>query len=902
MNMQMNSWYLRATALLIGWALCMASAGAADNGVLPPVSERFAPQDVSEVPTLQRHVSPLLGRLGCNGRACHGSFQGQGGFRLSLFGYDFKADHDALLDPESTRVDLNNPADSLILNKPTSEDEHGGGLRYEKGGWEYHLLSRWIEDGAKYEGQISQLVRLEVTPSEILFDNAGQQVQLSAIAVWEDGTKEDVTPLCRFQTNNDQIAKISESGLVTGADPGDTHVVVFYDNGVVPIPVIRPVSDLAGPSYPSVPTPTKIDELVVEKLRKLGIVPAELASDAEFLRRVSLDMTGTLPTAKEVEIFLVDKSPNKRAAKIEQLLESPAYAAWWTTQLCDYTGNSDTALQNATAIRGRANQDWYDWIYKRIEQNVPYDELIAGIVLGVSRDPGESYMDYAKAMSDIYRDDSLSFADRECMPYYWARQNLRQPEERAIGFAYTFMGIRIQCAQCHKHPFDQWSKKDFEQFTGFFTRVSANNGAVSPEARDDYNALVADLGLDGQRGNQLRNMLPKFLNQGKTIPFPEVYVLKPRVNNANARRRRPPNAPAATAKLLGGDVINLNDYEDPRQPLMDWLRDPSNPFFARALVNRVWSTYFNVGIVQPADDLSLANPPSNKPLLDYLAQGFIDSGFDMKWLHREIANSRTYQLSWKPNDTNRQDEKNFSHAVARRLPAEVAYDALQQATVSDEKAEAMHQDMTGRAIAIAGSSARNQNNGPGYALSIFGRSIRESNCDCDRSTEASLLQTVYLQNDRDLLSMIDRGRGGWLDQVARQIGGKTYSTATDDRSTRQRPGDYQEVVARLEQRIRKLEKLNDSAQLARAEKQLADYKRRYKSATPAPVKKVKFDVASFDSAELVRQAYLRTLSRYPSDEELNRSQQYISESDDTLAGLRGVLWALLNTKEFIVNH
>lgn len=819
------------TLMFCGTLFAARAALAADE-VLPPINQRFASENAGEAPSFQRHVIPLVGRLGCNGRACHGSFQGQGGFRLSLFGYDFNADYEALTASESPRVDVKEPDDSLIVFKPTSADEHEGGLRYEKGSWQHHVIRRWIEDGAKFDkDDVHALTRLEIVPPEVLLSKSGQKVQLKVIAVWADGTQEDVTPLCRFSTNNEQVAAIDELGSMTANESGDTHVIVSYDKAVVAVPVIRPSSDLVGPKYPKVPTPTTVDELVVEKLKKLGVVPSQLSSDEEFLRRVSLDMTGTLPTAQEVQAFLADNDPNKRSKKIDELLETPAYAAWWTTKLCDFTGNNEQQLNNVSPVRGSASKEWYEWIYKRVSENVPYDELCEGIVAASSRQPGQSYTEFCKEMTDVYRQGSgASYAELPSMTYYWQRRDFTEIEARAVAFAYSFMGIRIQCAQCHKHPFDQWSKDDFHQFKNFFATVAAGRNGATPDARKEYNDIVAKLGISSLRGNELRQAIPSLIKQGKTVPFPEVYV-----SNRIQRSRNPDEEYPMfdNAKLLGGEVVDVQTAAgDPRQIVMDWLRGKDNRFFAPAFVNRVWASYFNVGIVEPPDDLSLANPPSNKALLDYLAQGFIESGFDMKWVHRTIANSRTYQLSWQPNDTNRLDEKNFSRAVPRRMPAEIAYDAIQQATASDQIAATMRHDVTNRAIAIPAASNRNQANaGPAYALSVFGRSIRETNCDCDRSMEPSLLQTVFLQNDRDMLSMIDRSRAGWLDQVARES--KTQNT---------------------------------------------------------------------DTAELVRQAYLRSLSRLPNDEELSRSLLYIEESDDRIEGLRGVLWALLNTKEFIVNH
>ncbi len=862
--------------------------------VLPSVSERFAADDVSETPSFQRHVSPLFGRLGCNGRSCHGSFQGRGDFRLSLFGYDFQADHEALLDKKSPRVNKDTPLESLILTKPTDADMHEGGKRYDKGGWEYNVFRRWVEAGAPFEkSEVQRIARLEVTPAELLFKDKGEKVQLKAVAVWPDGTREDVTCLCRFQSNSDQVATITENGLVTSTDPGDTHVVISYDSAVVPVPVIRPVSKLVGSKYPETPTPTKVDELVVSKLSKLGVVQSDLCTDAEFLRRVSLDLTGTLPTAAEAEAFLNNPSPNKRSEKIEELLSTPAYAAWWTTKLCDWTGNNDTQLNNV-GMRGKTAQEWYDWIYKRVAENVSYDEIVEDIVLATSREPGQSYTEYCESMSELYREGSeKTFADRPSMPYYWARTNLRQPEEKAIGFAYTFLGIRIQCAQCHKHPFDQWSKDDFDAFKGFFTRITlSRNGAG--QARKEYDEIIAKLGLDSNiRGNDLQRKMPEMIKEGKTVPFPELTVTPPRRPAAQGKgNRRQRQVTPVSARVLGGAEIDLNGEEDPRRPLMEWLRQRDNPYFARALVNRVWANYFNVGIVQPPDDLSLANPPSNQALLDHLTYGFIDHNYDLKWLHREITNSRTYQLSWQANETNAKDERNFARAVPRRLPAEVAYDALLTATASDEKASAMASELKGRGIAVPGSNARQTgNNNTAYALQVFGRSIRESNCDCDRSMDASLLQTVFLHNDTAVLAAINGGKDSWIDQIT-----KKPSTKLSDGSDLARL-DVKREIARLKVRIERAKKSDEDKLVKRLERRLAEIQAIDRERKAAPEGTV-----ALEQAEVIKQAYLRTLTRYPTPEEVERCNQFFAESSSPAEGARGVLWALINTKEFIVNH
>lgn len=390
---------LTAVTLAVTFAPTAGFAAPQDPATLPPVSQRYAPPEAAgEAPDFQKHVTPLLGKLGCNGRACHGSFQGRGGFRLSLFGYDFKNDHDELFG----RIDPEVPADSLILQKATMQVQHDGGQRIKTGSWEYHLLLSWVRNGAQPQvDNPPTLQRLEVTPTEILFTAQEQTQQLKAVAVWSDGSREDVTTLCRFQTNDDQVADISQEGLVTAASPGDTHVVAFYDSAVVPIPVIRPVSAQYGENYPDVPAPTKVDELVVQKLRKVGIIQSDLCTDAEFLRRVSLDVTGTLPTPAEVRAFLLDQSPDKRGRKIDELLERPGYVAWWTTKLCDFTGNSDDKLNNVTPVQGEAAKHWYAWIEKRVRDNESYDKIMEGIVLAVSRNPDESYEDYCRNVSKL---------------------------------------------------------------------------------------------------------------------------------------------------------------------------------------------------------------------------------------------------------------------------------------------------------------------------------------------------------------------------------------------------------------------------------------------------------------------------------------------------------------------
>jgi hypothetical protein len=888
----------------------------ADDAVLETAAKRFAPADVAETPDFQRHVVPLLGKLGCNGRACHGSFQGRGDFRLSLFGYDFDADHGELYG----RVDPEVPANSLILQKPLMEIPHEGGQRLKAGSWQHQLLLNWVKaDSPERPKDAAKLVKVDVTPAEVLFTADGQNVQLKAVAIWADGTREDITDLCRFTSNDDQIADITSGGYIEAATPGDTHVVVSYDAAVVAIPVIRPVSDKTGDDYPITATPTKVDELVVSKLKKLGVVQSGLSSDEEFLRRVSLDVTGALPTTQEIRDFVADNSSDKRAKKIDELLERPGYTAWWTTKLCDFTGNSDSQLNNVTPIRSEASKQWYEWIHARVEKNVAYDEIVEGLVMAVSRDPGETYQQYCENLSSTFhKDGEHLFADRTSMPHYWSRQNFQLMEDRVIGFAYTFLGVRIQCAQCHKHPFDQWTQDDFQGFQGFFTGVTGRNQNARPDSRKEYGEMLAKFETGDLKGNQLRNELGKQLKKGEVIPFGEVYstppakVVERKQKNGRIQKVRKGGGKTATeARLLGQETMDISGYDDIREPLMAWLRSPENPLFAKAFVNRVWANYFNVGIVNPPDDMNLANPPSNVPLLQHLADGFIASNFDMKWLHREILNSQTYQLSWEPNPTNRLDERNFARAVPRRLPAEIAWDVVSQAISNDEKYAKFATSNDGRAVAIPGAGVRYQNDrtGASYALTIFGRSIRESNCDCDRSQEPSLLQTIFLRNDGQVLSMLD-SKDGWLSQVAKEngISFQSKSPTQDDRANAARLGkSRQAALARVksaEALLAKARKSKDENKIARATSALEKVQKQFKKfESPAATYSVESSAGKIvDIRKAIDDAYLRTLSRKPTESEAETAQEFVAESKDQLDGLRGVMWALLNTKEFIVNH
>ncbi|MEZ6131758.1 MAG: DUF1553 domain-containing protein [Planctomycetaceae bacterium] len=802
--------------------------------VVRPANQRFASENIHKRPDFQRHIVPLLGRLGCNGRICHGSFQGQGGFSLSMFGYDFDADLTALTLGEHPRVDIQNVENSLILNKPASAEEHGGGQRFKKGGWEYQLLKRWIADGAQgVKNGPQKLAAFEVVPAEIVFDHIGQTVQLKCIAVWEDGVREDVTPLARFQTNDEAMATVSADGLVTCRSPGDTHVVTFYDNGIASTQVLMPVSNMAGDRFPAFAAPTETDRLVLRKLSLLGIEPSPVCSDDEFLRRVSLDLTGTLPSADEVRSFRADTSPDKRDRKIDDLLKTDAYATWWGMKLSDLTGSNSQSL-GTTDMNTPAADQWNAWLKRRVADNVGWNHIAAGIILATSRRPDQTYEDYVAEQSrHLKTKDGTDFTSLDNpMHYYWFRSNNQTESDRAITFGYTFLGIRLQCAQCHKHPFDQWSKDDFDRFSAVFRRIQTG---IAPDAKVSQDALKTQLGVPSKLDTAAlrRQMYLRVSAEGLPIPWNEVYL-------------GPPSNVPTPARFPAGDEFDLNEFADPREPLFAWLIEPDHPYFAPSFVNRIWAHHFGVGIVDPPDDFNMANPPSNKALLSWLADQFIRHGFDMRWLHCTILTSHTYQRSSAVRESNRSDDRNFSHALVRRLPAEVTMDAILRATARDDVASGYPDHTNTRKIAQHPKSY--QARGIDYSLLVFGKPRRTTSCDCERQDQPTLLQSLYVRNDTETIGWLERS-DGWLQSIA----GELKQTL---------PSDL---------------KPNEFAVAA----EFADDER---------------------TAALVQNAYLRTVNRDATADELRIALQHISKSRNTIDGLRDVLWALLNTQEFLTNH
>jgi hypothetical protein len=795
-----------------GAALALALAAALGlTGRPAPAAVPLPTGGAVERVDFERHLMGVFGRAGCNNGSCHGSFQGKGGFRLSLFGYDPEKDFTALTrDQFGRRLDPVDPEHSLLLLKATGRVPHEGGQRFGKGSWQYQLFLDWVRQGGAWHKGSGEVAALSVSPPEVAFGKPGEASRLVVRARFADGSEEDVTAFSDFRVADDAVAEVSPLGQVKSLRPGDTACTVIYRGNVQAVRLLVPMPAAPGFVYPNLPAANFIDREVLAKLRRLNMVPSDLAGDAEFLRRVTIDVTGSLPLPEEVRRFLADPAPDKRARKVDELLASPRHAALWATKFSDVTGNNTDSLENPQPLRAKRSQMWHDWFVKRLRDNVPYDEIVRGVLCATSRDelpPSEWLAQTKKIDEEMAKGWDTSYPERASLDLFWRRQQPVMPEQWGEKTAAAFLGVRLECAQCHKHPTDRWTQADYRAYANIFTTVTVG---VSPETRkliDEENQERRKAASDPKKQNQLNQVREMFVGPNpRTKPFTHPDT----------------NAPLP-AKALGGPVITVKSGEDPREKLFDWMLRPENPFFARSFVNRVWAHYFGVGLVEPVDDFSLANPPSNAKLLDALAAEFRSSGYDVRKLERLILASRTYQLSAVPNETNRLDKNNFSHAYVRPLLAEVVVDVLNDALGAAEQYG--NDAPAGRRMTEVGSS-RLQNAALGYTLRIFGRPPRTTACDCERAMDPALPQTLFRMTDTTVLQKLQSATGR-------------------------------------------------AAQLARGK--LSD-------------------------DECLDELFLATLTRPPTADERATFTRYRATQPDRRAALADTLWALINTREFILNH
>lgn len=708
---------------------------------------------VNDIPVhFTNQVVPIFTKFGCNAGGCHGKADGQNGFKLSLLGFEPQEDYEYLVkEGKGRRVFAPAAEHSLLLRKATGQIAHGGGKKLDLDSPYYSVLKRWVEQGARFgkpgEGEV---IRIEVFPKESLMERKGQQ-QIIVLAHHNDGSILDVTRMTQFESNATDLAEVSATGLVSAKNlPGSAAVMVRYQSHVdvfrATVPLGIPVKDLPKSA-------NFVDDHVFKRLKDLGLPPSEICDDSTFIRRVSIDIAGRLPSKADTEEFLKDTSPDKREKLVDRLLARDEYADYFANKWSAVLRNRRKAANDDL----KPTQAFHDWIRDAIKENKPFDQFVREILTV----QGEEIKDPAVV---------------------WFRE-LKDPASIMEDTAQLFLGQRVACAKCHHHPFEKWSQHDYWSFAAFFTKVDVKEAKPMKKAKDKVDpATPASVTM-------------------KTGP---AEAKNPRTNK---------NVKAAG---LGSEPLDMANDVDPRGKLADWMTDPKNPFFAKALVNRYWKHFLGRGLIDPEDDMRVTNPATNPELLEALARSFLDSKYDLKKLVRTICTSKTYQLSAIPNEHNADDRQNFSRFLPKRLNAEVLLDAIDDVT----GAKTNFKGVTGlRAVQLP------DNLFDSYFLSIFGRPDSASACECERSGDASLAQALHMFNSQEILA---------------KVAGTRANTLSKDK----RPHE---------------ERLTD--------------------------------------------LYLITLSRQPSKDELKSLLAYIDKrKGKEQAAYEDIVWALINTKEFLFNH
>ncbi len=703
-------------------------------------------------------VMPVLTKAGCNAGVCHAKAGGgQKGFHLSLLGFETAEDYEHIVkENRGRRLFPASPENSLLLTKASGRTPHGGGLRLKPDSEGYATLLSWIRQGAPYDGETAiQLTSIEVQPARGTVQRNAEQ-QLKAIARYSDGTERDVTTAALFESNDKSMADVSERGLVQVSDiPGKVSVMVRYQGKVA---VFNASIPLGAPVESVPPSKNFVDELVFANLKEIGVPPSPLCDDATFLRRVTLDIAGRLPTPEEATAFLASQEASKRDEVIETLLRSPEYA--------DYFANKWTAMlknRRDDASDITSNFAFYAWVRDGLLANKPYDQMVRELLA---------------ATGTVIANP----------PVAWYKR-VKEPKQQLEDVAQLFLGVRMQCAQCHHHPFERWSQDDYYSLAAFFTQVGRKPSAT----------------------------------RGEDLIFHKRGVAAATNIKSGAALK-----PAA----LGDEIPTIAPDEDPRLKLADWMSSPDNPFFAKALVNRYWKHFFRRGLVEPEDDIRDTNPPTNPELLAALEKHFVSSGFDLKALVRVIAQSNAYQLSAVPNEHNMADQQNYSRYYPRRLQAEVMLDAIDD--LAGSRTDFPNLPAGTRAIALPDNSYNNAS----PFLKVFGRPENESVCECERVQSSSLAQSLHLMNAADIKGKLANGNG------------RAMNLAKSDMPPEDR----------------------------------------------------------------IRELYMAAFSREPKAEEIKVAVDYLAEPRVDAAGsaidpqrasqenFQDLIWALINTKEFLFNH
>ncbi len=707
---------------------------------------------VSPTPALDymQDIVPIISKAGCNMGACHASQYGKGGFKLSVFGFDPRQDHLAIArDRRQRRIDPVVPANSLLLRKPTLDIAHGGGQRLEAGSIEYQTLKAWIAGGAPGPAKEPvKVTKLTLTPRRRV-GSVGMRQQLRVEAEYSDGTRRDVTGLTKFDSMDEAVVKVNDNGLATTLDRGQAPVMARFEGQAEICEFVVPFSEsfkLTGWRSQNF-----IDELAAAKFRELGVAPSPLCDDATFVRRAFLDAIGTLPTIEETRGFVQSNDPAKREKLIDRLLglsgDSGAgpyndyYAAFWTLKWSDLIRNNSNDLgeQGMWAL--------HNWIKEAFRTNMPYDAFVRELVT---------------AQGSIYKNG----------PANYFRVN-RDSSQLTEATAQLFLGVRMECAKCHHHPFEKYSQDDYYGLAAFFSRVGLKSSQ--------------EFGLFGRE---------------------QVVVVK---SSGDVRQPRT----GVLMKPTALDGKSLDHPIDRRIPLAKWLTSPENELFSKSVVNRYVGYLLGRGLVEPIDDMRSTNPPSNVALMDALAKHFVESGFDLKQLIRVIMVSRLYQLDSQPTADNASDRRFYSHFTVKRLAAEPLLDSVDQVTGDKTKFKSLPPGT--RAIELPDAQY------PNYFLNTFAKPRRASVCECERTPDENLTQALHTLNGDTLATKISAKNG----RVAKLLAAK-------------KPHE-----------------------------------------------------------EIVEQLYLAALCRPPSTAELAASRKFLKTSASPREYYEDLLWALMNSKQFL---
>ncbi len=719
---------------VVGGQVVTAKLTVRDFDVTPPVSFR-------------NQVVPVFTKLGCNSGGCHGKASGQNGFKLSLLGFDADFDFKALVcEARGRRVLPGAPERSLLVLKASGAVPHGGGRKLVRDSVEFKLVARWLKQGMPRGSAKDPVVTsIAVEPRSAVVGQHGEQ-QLLVTAFYSDGTQRDVTREAQFKSNELNIAGVDDHGLIrTDETTGGTAVMARYMGQVDVCRVSIPLGNAVAAAASDMPPKNNyIDEFVQAKWKTLKLTPSPLCDDATFLRRAYLDCLGVLPTPDEVRAFLADKDPKKREKAVDAILARNEYADFWALKWGDLLRNQRKGQKE----QQRGTYAFRAWIRNAFATNMPYDQFVRSIVA-------------AQGTVDQHP------------PVIWYR-TVRNLTHQTNDTAQLFLGTRINCAQCHHHPYEKWSQDDYYQLQAFFARMGRKSGEIAQE--------------------------------------PAIFV------RPDGDVRNPTTNKIMMARGLDGPETKIGADEDPRHKLVDWMAAKDNPFFTRAISNRLWGHFTGRGLVEPIDDMRVTNPPSNPELLDALAKDLFEHRFDLKHLIRAIMLSSTYQLSSEPNEGNIHDQQNYARAYPRRMLAEVLLDSICRVTGAAENFQGLPKGTL--AIQLPDESIGSQ------FLDTFGRPTRETACECERPREANLAQALQLLNSADLQSKV---------------------------------GSPQGRLAAL----------------------LKDKK---------------------DDDALMAELYLSTYGRFPREAERIAVRAYVSEQKDRKVAFEDLLWALLNTKEFLFNH